>query len=308
MGPVRPRTITYVSSGITFTALEWGPPDGPLALGLHGYPDTAWTWRHLGPYLADIGWRVVAPFTRGYGPTGLATDGCYQVGALAHDAIAAHRILGGDGRAVLIGHDWGAITAYAVGSAAPGTFARIVTLAVPPLLSISNSGPGAAGGLGAAREVLEQLPTLARQLRRSWYMGFQQLPRVSERSLPRLASRLWADWSPGYDAAEDVAHFLESVAGPGHSAAVLGYYRAMAQPWRHSSRYAAEQAHWLGMPTDPLLYLHGLQDGCLLAEFADRAAAVLPPETVALVPGAGHFLHLENPAVVNELIADFITQ
>jgi pimeloyl-ACP methyl ester carboxylesterase len=80
---------------------------GPLALCLHGFPDTAWTWQHLLPALAGAGFRAVAPFTRGYAPTGIPADGAYQAGALVADAVALHQVLGGDGDAVLIGHDWG---------------------------------------------------------------------------------------------------------------------------------------------------------------------------------------------------------
>ena len=49
-----------------------GPDDGPLALCLHGFPDTAHTWRHLLPELAAAGYRAVAPFLRGYAPTAAA--------------------------------------------------------------------------------------------------------------------------------------------------------------------------------------------------------------------------------------------
>ena len=54
--------------------LTWGPDDGPLAVALHGFPDTAHTWRHLGPHLAGLGMRVVAPHLRGYAPSGLAGE------------------------------------------------------------------------------------------------------------------------------------------------------------------------------------------------------------------------------------------
>ena len=60
------------ANGLTFAALAWGEPDATLALLVHGYPDTAHTWRHLGPELAEMGYRAVAPFTRGYAPTDLA--------------------------------------------------------------------------------------------------------------------------------------------------------------------------------------------------------------------------------------------
>ena len=113
--------------------LTTGPDDGPLALLLHGYPDTPWAWRHLAPVLADRGYRVVAPFLRGYAPTGLAPDGCYQPGALVADAIALRRALGDHRPALLVGHDWGAIAAYGAAVHAPALWDRVVTMAVPPL-------------------------------------------------------------------------------------------------------------------------------------------------------------------------------
>ena len=93
-------------NGVDFAYLALG--DGPLALCLHGFPDSAHTWRHLLPRLADAGYRAVAPFLRGYAPTAVPADGRYQTGVLALDAIGFHEALGGDDQAVIIGHDWGA--------------------------------------------------------------------------------------------------------------------------------------------------------------------------------------------------------
>jgi len=59
------------ANGVTFATLEAGPEDGPLVLCLHGFPDTAWTWRYLLPDLGAAGFRAVAPFMRGYAPTSL---------------------------------------------------------------------------------------------------------------------------------------------------------------------------------------------------------------------------------------------
>jgi pimeloyl-ACP methyl ester carboxylesterase len=260
--------LTLEANGVRFAALAWGPADGPLALCLHGYPDTARTWRHLGPHLAERGWRVVAPYMRGYAPTALAPDGAYDVGTLARDAVALKAALGGDERAVLIGHDWGAVATYGAAS----EFRRVVTMAVaPPPVLLSVRDPR----------------LIARQLRMSWYMLFQLLPGISERALPRLIPRLWRDWSPGYDARDDVPQVLEALREPDHATAALRYYRAL--------RLGAVG----GLPPVPLLYLHGERDGCQLPEIAARGDAVL-------VPGAGHFLHLERPAEVNALVADFI--
>jgi pimeloyl-ACP methyl ester carboxylesterase len=91
----RPRQGTVWVQGLEFAYLELG--EGPLALCLHGFPDTAWTWGHLLPELASAGFRAVAPWLRGYAPTGVPGDGRYQVGALAADANALHEVLGAPG-------------------------------------------------------------------------------------------------------------------------------------------------------------------------------------------------------------------
>ena len=278
--------------GMTFSALAWGPRDGPLALCLHGYPDTAHTWRHLGPYLAERGWRVVAPFTRGYGPTDLAPDGDYSLGALARDAVALHDALGGDDRAVLVGHDWGAETAHVIARSG-GPFRRHVALAVPPDAALAAA--------------LRDPRLAARQLRHSWYMFFQLVPGVSERSLDRVIPKLWRDWSPGYDGREDVRLVLSSLNGPGRRTAALRYYRAtIPRALEQVRRNAAGGAE--GRPRAPLLFLYGDRDGCLLPEVSARARDVLrPPGEVRCVPGSGHFLHLERPDVVNPMIGAFIS-
>jgi pimeloyl-ACP methyl ester carboxylesterase len=128
--PVPLRTSRVRANDLEFGLLEAG--SGPLALCLHGFPDTAHTWQHLLPALAGAGFHAVAPFMRGYAPTAIPADGAYQVGALVADAVALHEALGGDGEAVLIGHDWGAETAYGAAAFAPERWRRLVTLAVPP--------------------------------------------------------------------------------------------------------------------------------------------------------------------------------
>ncbi len=286
-----PRQIRFRTPSLEFAAHVWGAPDAPLALCLHGYPDTAHTWRHLGPHLAQRGWRVVAPFMRGYAPTEPAPDGIYQIGALARDAVESHEALGGDGRAVLIGHDWGATAAYGAAALAPERFARVVTMSIPP--------PATLRRLRLRRDLM----LLARQLRCSWYMLFNQLPGVSERALPRLIPWLWRDWSPAYDPAEDLPLVFESL----RPTAALRYYRALAQPWARSRAHAEAERSWVRLPRQPWLYLHGADDGCMLADLARRSQAIMPATgRVEIGPGAGHFLQLERPGYVNGLVADFL--
>src|SRR5215831_15823645 len=101
MAPALLIARTVRASDLDFGILEAG--SGPLALCLHGFPDSARTWRHLLPVLAGAGFHAVAPFMRGYAPTGMPADGVYSIGALAVDAIALHEVLGGGSDAVLIG-------------------------------------------------------------------------------------------------------------------------------------------------------------------------------------------------------------
>ena len=254
------------ANGLSFAAVAWGDSGDPLVLCLHGYPDTAWTWRRVGPLLAERGMRVVAPFMRGYGPTDLAPDGDYSAQALAADAVALRGELADGGRpATLVGHDWGALAAYGVPE---GTFDRVVTLAVPPPETLTSVPPA----------------LLARQLRSSWYMGFNQIRGVAERMQDRLVPALWRTWSPGYDATDELARLRESWAGRGRRAAALGYYRALRPS---------------GLPgrSTPSTYLHGERDGCVLPEVARRAGA-------EIVGAAGHFIHLERPDVVVERVTE----
>ena len=280
------------ANGIDFGYLEAG--DGPLALCLHGFPDTAWGWRHLLPALAEAGFRAVAPFLRGYAPTSLDPEGRYQTGALVEDAIALHDALGGDADAVLVGHDWGAMATYGAAAFAPERWRRVVAAAVPPL-----------GALASAMLTYDQL-------RRSWYIFFFQNPLadvVVGMDDLEFVARLWQDWSPGYDASADVAHVRDALGEPDRLAAAIGYYRAMFQPELQRPELQPQQDACNAPTPQPTLYLHGADDGCMSPDWAAGAAAFLPAEgsRVEIVPDAGHFLQLEQPELVNRLVVEHLT-
>src|SRR3954465_15125779 len=82
---------TIRANGLDFAYLEAG--EGPMVLLLHGFPDNPWGWEHQIPALAQAGYRVVAPFMRGYAPSELASDGRYDFAALGQDAIELVRAL-----------------------------------------------------------------------------------------------------------------------------------------------------------------------------------------------------------------------
>lgn len=269
-----------------------GPATGPLAVLLHGFPDTAYTWRHLTPALVDAGWRVVAPSMRGYAPSGVPDDGSGHVAALVDDAVRVHTAFDGDERAVVIGHDWGAITANALAAHHASPFARVVSMAVPPF---------------AALRGVRTLSVLPRQARNSWYVAFNQLPRLPERNLEPLVRRLWRDWSPGYDATDDLSHVLAALPDRAHRTAAIGYYRSLARPWPVPRQYRAWKGAEMRMPKVPLLHLHGADDAALDVRLVDGLAGRLPPGSdVAVIPGAGHFLHLERPEEVGRKVLGFL--
>ncbi|WP_141014505.1 alpha/beta fold hydrolase [Nocardioides sambongensis] len=292
-------TLVTDLTRVRLTSLTWGDPtdaDRPLALLLHGFPDTAHTWRHLGPALAEAGYRAVAPFTRGYAPSTLATDGVYHPAALMSDALALHQRLRGDARAVVVGHDWGAITANGVAALPSNPFGRVVSMAVPPIPAL-RARPGDAWGL------------LPRQAAMSWYTLFNQLPVLPERRAERLVAHLWRRWSPGYDAGEDLEHLRASLPPGAHRTAAFGYYRDALRRRTLPAPYDSCAEHWLAAPRGPLLYLHGEDDGCCDVRWAARAEAALPSSAqVAVVAGAGHFLQLERPEIVNARVLEFLSR
>ena len=286
--PVPLRAATVHANDLDFGLLEAG--SGPLALCLHGFPDTAHTWRHLLPDLAGAGFRAVAPFMRGYAPTAVPADGAYQLGALIADAVALHEVLGGGGDAVLIGHDWGAEAAYGAAAHAPGRWRRLVTLGVPP----ASLDPVLFGDY--------------QQLKRFFYLFLFRDPAGFAEALVAgdgmsFLDRLWHDWSPGYDAGQDLARVKESLREPANLAAAIGYYRAVGAagdsggssgagggPAEIAGRYAAEQqaagrraaAHPLPARGRRRLHQRGTgprhrrPPGPLLADGRDRGCGPLP--------------------------------
>ncbi len=275
-----------------FSYLECG--SGKLALLLHGFPDTAQTWRHLMPQLASAGYRVVAPFMRGFAPSAVPADGCYQTAMLARDANALHEELGGDGDAVIIGHDWGAPSVYGAAIDAPSRWKKVVGLAVPPTAAL---------GMAFVQNL--------EQIKKSWYMFFFQhglADLVVGANNHAFIEMLWREWSPGYDASVDLEFVRKSLADPKNLRAALGYYRAtLGDGYRDPSLKALQDQMGAGVPTQPLLYLHGADCGCVGVDVFESAKTLAPANIkFELIAAAGHFLQLEQPEKVNKLICDFI--
>jgi pimeloyl-ACP methyl ester carboxylesterase len=150
------------------------------------------------------------------------------------------------------------------------------------------------------------------QLQRSWYMFFFQHALsdflVSANNFAFI-DMLWAQWSPGFDATTDLAHVKASLTDPANLQAALGYYRAtLGAGYKDPDLKEAQALAQSETPTQPVLYLHGRNDGCIGAEVGDYAASNAPANArVEFVENAGHFMQLEQPTAVNKIIIDWVT-
>ena len=287
------KSASVRAGGLTFHYLEAGT--GPLVLCLHGFPDHARSFRFQLPALAKAGFRAVAPYLRGYAPSDVPADGPYQLAALAKDAAALIEALSPKEPAFIFGHDWGALATYGAAQIAPQRVRKIATAAVP-------HGP----------QLAQALFTSYAQMRRSWYIFMFQMP-TAEAAVANdgfaFIDRLWADWSPGWTLPrEEMAALKATFEKPGVLAAALGYYRHTFNPALQVAELADLQAKLM---TDPIpvpgLVFHGQRDGCIGVETLEGMEALFPKGLKKVVlPDAGHFLHQEKPARVNEELIAFL--
>ncbi len=284
-----PRYIR--ANGLEFAYLEpaASPADGPLVLCLHGFPDTAYTLAPLLRALAAAGFRAVAPFQRGYPPGELPDDRDYSAAALGRDVIALIEHFGVD-RASVVGHDWGAVAAYAAAALRPDRISRIVAASVPH-----------------PRRFLLR-PSRA-QIKASHYMFKFQLPGWGERRIPKddfaWLVALVKSWSPGWT--EPPAEYLNPVkaafSDPSRLKAALGYYRAIPK-----LLFAKESWQFLLKPIQvPARVIHGADDGCILPRSFLGAEHLFAAEHDRVeLPNAGHFVHIEAPEAFSASVLEFL--
>ncbi len=260
--------------------------EGPLVLCVHGYPDTAHSWDDLLPALAAAGFHGVAPWTRGYPPTDPAPDGDYSVPALGRDILALADALGADTFS-LVGHDWGAGTAYMATGLARSRVDKLITMAIPPARAVK---PG---------------PRVVWTLRHFYYYALPWLPERSLRANNYQGIRdICRRWSPSWTIPDDeFAHLVASLDAPGGLEGALGYYRAFVRGiFGAAARESlAVQGKRITVPTQ-LIYgdedvAAFLYEGDMARCFADGV-----PHEVVRVAGAGHFVQREKPAEVAEAV------
>jgi pimeloyl-ACP methyl ester carboxylesterase len=294
------QQITLTANGLSHPALKMGEGKR-LALLLHGFPDSPRTWSRLMPRLAAQGYTCIAPYMRGYSqlntPPELLADSSatVQIADLAADAAALVEAAGFKD-ALLIGHDWGAITAYAAANLAPERFHTLVTLSVPHLGTF-----------------LSNLWKNPRQTLQSWYILFFQLrfgipERRVLRDHLRFIDELWHKWSPDLTADNEALAAAKEILGNEqllHNA--LAYYRGMLTPAVGDlTRYNESRELSFAKIQQPTLTLTGSQDGCIVPEmFEGMHMSVAGEFTLRILPLAGHFLTLESDERIAAEIVKF---
>ncbi|WP_271438575.1 alpha/beta fold hydrolase [Pontixanthobacter luteolus] len=273
-------TMQWVdANGLRFEVAEAGNGDR-LALCLHGFPELHYSWRHQIPGLAELGYRVWAPNMRGYGATTRPEDvGAYRLDVLAED-VAALIDASGASEVTLIAHDWGALVAWHFAIKKLRPLKRLIILNVPhPKCS--------------ERELRKW-----RQLRKSWYIFFFQLPWLPERLLSRnraepivQAFRRSAINKSRFSDRE-LAPYRAAANKPGAIRAMLAYYRALL-------RFPDVREIGDGKVNTPTLVLWGEQDVAIDIHCLDGLEEFVPNLTVRRFPDASHWVQQDVPDEVN---------
>lgn len=268
-------------NGVELHVVAAGDPDGPLVVLLHGFMDFWYGWRTQIPALVDAGYRVLVPDMRGFNLSGKPRGlDAYRMGRLSGDVIG---LIDSEGResAHVVGHDLGALVAWDLAQRHPGRVDRLGIVNVPHP--------------SAFRKTLWSSP---RQLRRSWYVFFFQLPRVPEWALGRdaaqgLVDALRGSSRPGAFTDEDLRHYRQAYAREDGLRGPVNYYRAMARRRDDPPRETVAA---------PALIVWGDDDPALVPELADRSLAYCTDGRLERFPDATHWPHLEESERVNELL------
>lgn len=256
-----------------------------LALFLHGFPESSHSWRHQMPVLESLGYRCWAPDLRGYGASDAPSRvEDYAIETLLDDVTALIDASGAKST-TLIAHDWGAIIAWYYAMRAPRPLERLVIMNVP------HPGP-------FRREMRTW-----KQLKKSWYGFFFQIPAVPEalfeaggyRAIEDAFINMAVDKSRF--SRKDLDLYKHNASLPGRMTGMINYYRALM-------RGGARRQHELGYPVIdiPTLMLWGEEDKALDLSTTVGTNAWVRDLTFRRLPGVSHWVQQEAPETVNEMM------
>ncbi|WP_055562279.1 alpha/beta fold hydrolase [Hymenobacter sp. AT01-02] len=274
------------TNGITLHVVQSGPAQGPLVVLLHGFPEFWYGWRHQIQVLAAAGYRVWVPDQRGYNlsekPPRVADYRIHRLGADILGLLDA----AGQQKAALVGHDWGAAVTWWLAANHAERLTRVAILNVPH--------PAVLG------RALRRTP---RQLLKSWYIFFFQLPWLPERLFKRKGFRfgrgaLRGTSRPGTFASDDLRQYVAAWSQPGAPTGMINWYRAAFRK--------AGQVGKAGKITLPVRILWGRKDAFLEPVLAQLSAEQCEQVELTYVDHATHWLHQEEPDAVNSLLLRFL--
>ncbi|WP_211328621.1 alpha/beta fold hydrolase [Thermomonospora umbrina] len=265
---------------------RWGPPDGPVVVLAHGWPDDVHCWDEVTPALTEAGCRVLAPYLRGFGPTRFLEDDrprSGQIGALGHDLAEFIERL--DLRDVVVsGHDWGARAAYVVGAVFPERLRGLVAMSA----GYAASGPD--------QEI--SFP-LARAYWYEWFVATRRGRETFDRDRRRICRYLWESWSPGWRF--DNEAFERSAAAwdnpDWHAITVHAYLQRWGEAAGDPAYDDLEDRLAHRPPiTVPSIVLHGGRDADNLPETTEGKESLFTAGYERnVLPGIGHALPREAP-------------
>jgi pimeloyl-ACP methyl ester carboxylesterase len=250
----------------------------PVVL-LHGFPDSSALWRHQFHHLAASGFRVIAPDLRGFGESWKPQDvSSYAATKLLADVVGIMHNLE-IRRAHIVGHDFGAMVAWMLGSLMPRRVDHLVCMSV------------------AHPNVFREL-TLE-QRRRWWYSLLFLLPEAEQ----IIRQRNWRLLHEMLDGQVDSDRWMRDLKRPGALTAALNWYRANTSP----ANEVNGQRRTLPPVAAPTLALWGTGDVDLTEEaMRDSGKYVEGPWRYERVEGAGHWIPLDAPDTVSKLITDWL--
>jgi pimeloyl-ACP methyl ester carboxylesterase len=255
--------------------------EGPDVVLLHGFPDTPHSWSELQTALVAAGLRVSVPWLRGYHPDTIVAGRGYDPETLGRDAIALLDAIAAP-RAVLVGHDWGALVAYVAAALAPDRVHAIVTLAIPHPILLQRT-PAA---LWAGRHFLGlKLPWAQWACRRDDFAYLDVLYRR---------------WAPGWSGSardESLRLAKQALSSPATLEGALAYYREL--PLAGSKVLEA-------VPRVKGLVVGGTRDLVRPELFRRTAELLEQPSAALIVEGAGHWPHREDAAAVVPELVSFV--
>jgi epoxide hydrolase 4 len=282
-----------LASGLGMRVARAGVPGAPLVVMLHGFPECWYSWRHQLPALSAR-FDCAAPEMRGYGetdaPRGVAN---YTLDKLVGDVADLVHAMGRE-RAVIVGHDWGGGVAWATALMRPEVVERLVVLNCPHLKRFS-----------------QELRRNPRQMLRSWYMLFFQLPGLPERmfrarnfaALDRALKE--GTVQKGAITDDDMRYFREAFRNPYAITAAINYYRAnlrtgfMARP---------DADGWIDRKiAAPTMVIWGEQDFALGKELTYGMKGLFSgPFDLRYIADSGHWVQQECPDLVNQYLGEFL--